>query len=137
MNKRVGGPGWPRSATPVVLPDLFSEGGPRKCLKATFQALQSGRRGARPTRTSPPPVSGSWTGDDTSEEHRGIIGFCMGGRLALMCGGAEARGSRVAAENYGMLPSSPEALEGACPITSRATVPATAATRRCRPSWRR
>jgi carboxymethylenebutenolidase len=34
-----------------------------------------------------------------------------------MCA-APKHGFRVAADNYGMLPSSPEALEGACPIVA-------------------
>ena len=98
----------------VVMPDLFSEGGPRKCLKATFQALQSGHGRAYQDIAA----ARQWLldRDDTSED-TGIIGFCMGGGFALMCA-APKHGFRVAADNYGMLPSSPEALEGACPIVA-------------------
>ena len=95
----------------VVMPDLFSEGGPRKCLKATFQALRSGHGRAYQDIAA----ARQWLldRDDTSDD-LGIIGFCMGGGFALMCA-APAHGFQVSSVNYGMLPSSPEVARGGLP----------------------
>ena len=99
----------------VVMPDLFSEGGPRKCLKATFQALQSGHGRAYQDIAA----ARQWLldRDDTSDDI-GIIGFCMGGGFALMCAAPSARVPGAARSTTAMLPSSPEVLEGACPIVA-------------------
>ncbi|NEM89815.1 dienelactone hydrolase family protein [Galbitalea soli] len=95
----------------VLMPDLFTEGGARKCLTATFRALTSGTgrayqdiEAARRYLLAREDVTGAV----------GVIGFCMGGGFALM---TASRGFDAASVNYGMLPKDLDAaLAGACPI---------------------
>jgi carboxymethylenebutenolidase len=95
----------------VLMPDLYSRGGARKCLTATFKALSSGTgqaftdiEAAKALLTARPDVT----------DKVGVIGFCMGGGFALLLAN---KGYAAAASNYGMLPSNmDEALAGACPI---------------------
>jgi carboxymethylenebutenolidase len=95
----------------VLMPDLFTEGGARKCLTATFRSLTSGEgrayqdiEAARRFLLARKDCTGSV----------GVIGFCMGGGFALM---AATRGFDAASANYGMLPKDLDAaLAGACPI---------------------
>lgn len=97
----------------VVMPDLYSRGGMRRCLKATFRALTEGHGQAF---------------DDTEAAKQfliarsdctgsvGVIGFCMGGGFALQMAN---RGYGAAAVNYGMMPKDLDAvLEGACAIVA-------------------
>lgn len=95
----------------VVAPDLFSAGGGRRCLRATFQALRRGEGRA----FSDIAAARQWLLDrDDTTERVGVIGFCMGGGFALLlAGGGDFD---VSAVNYGMLPSTPDVLAGACPI---------------------
>lgn len=98
----------------VVVPDLFAEGGARKCLKATFKALSSGQGRAFHDIAA----SRRWMLDrDDATGAIGVIGFCMGGSFALMSA-APDHGFNVSAVNYGQLPSSPDVLAGACPIVA-------------------
>jgi carboxymethylenebutenolidase len=95
----------------TAMPDLFSEGGMRKCIFATFRSLRSGTgrafadiEAARQTLLARSDCTGAV----------GVIGFCMGGGFALM---VAQRGFDVSSSNYGMLPKDlNSALEGACPI---------------------
>jgi carboxymethylenebutenolidase len=95
----------------VLMPDLFTEGGARKCLTATFRSLASGQgraysdiEAARQTLLHRADCTGAV----------GVIGFCMGGAFALM---TATRGFDAASANYGMLPKDMDAaLAGACPI---------------------
>jgi carboxymethylenebutenolidase len=95
----------------VVMPDLFTEGGARKCLTATFRSLTTGHgrayqdiEAARRLLLSRDDCTGSV----------GVIGFCMGGAFALM---TATRGFDAASANYGALPKEIDAaLAGACPI---------------------
>jgi carboxymethylenebutenolidase len=95
----------------VIMPDLYSRGGARKCLTATFRALADGKGQAfedielaRNYVQSLANVTGKV----------GVIGFCMGGGFALLLAN---QGYQAAASNYGMLPKNmDEALAGACPI---------------------
>jgi len=95
----------------AIMPDLFSRGGARKCLTATFKALtaQKGQAfddvsAARAFATALPQASNKV----------GVIGFCMGGAFALVLAG---RGYDVSAVNYGRLPENlDEVLNVACPI---------------------
>jgi carboxymethylenebutenolidase len=98
----------------AVMPNLFSEGGARKCLMATFRALSAGRgrafqdiEAARRMLLARPDATG----------RVGVIGFCMGGGFAL----ALASGSRydVSSVNYGRFPKDADAvLADACPIVA-------------------
>jgi carboxymethylenebutenolidase len=97
----------------AVVPDLFSDGGARRCLVATFRALFSGNGKA---------IADIDAARDFTRTHDectgkvGIIGFCMGGGFALVTAN---RGFDVAAPNYGMPPKNIEtALAGACPIVA-------------------
>lgn len=97
----------------VLMPDLFSRGGARKCLNATFRALTSGEgqafedvASAKHFLMARPDVT----------DKTGVIGFCMGGGFALMLAN---KGYDAASVNYGMLPKDLDAvLGGACPIVS-------------------
>jgi carboxymethylenebutenolidase len=95
----------------VIMPDLYSRGGIRKCLTATFKSLSSGEgqafidiEAAKKLVLSRKDVTGKV----------GVIGFCMGGGFALLLAND---GYDAATSNYGMLPKNmEEALSGACPI---------------------
>jgi len=95
----------------VIMPDLYSRGGIRKCLTATFRSLASGEgqafidiEAAKKLVLSRKDVTGKV----------GVIGFCMGGGFALLLAND---GYDAATSNYGMLPKNmDEALSGACPI---------------------
>jgi carboxymethylenebutenolidase len=97
----------------VVMPDLFTEGSARTCLRETFRALMTGRGRAFVDIES----ARGWIADraDTTGSV-GVIGFCMGGGFALM---TAARGFDVASINYGRLPDDlGPVLDGACPIVA-------------------
>ncbi len=95
----------------VIMPDLYSRGGMRRCLTATFKALASGEgqafidiQAAKELVLSRADVTGKV----------GVMGFCMGGGFALLLAND---GYDAATSNYGMLPKNmEEALSGACPI---------------------
>lgn len=95
----------------VLMPDLFSRGGARKCLTATFKALTKGEGQAFIDVEEAKRTLLERT--DTTDKV-GVIGFCMGGGFALLLA---SRGYDASAVNYGMLPRNLDAvLEGACPI---------------------
>jgi carboxymethylenebutenolidase len=95
----------------AVMPDLYSDGGARRCLVATMKAMRSGTgrayldiEAARQWVLARPEANGAV----------GVIGFCMGGGFALM---TAASGFDAAASNYGMIPQDPDdALGQACPV---------------------
>jgi len=97
----------------VLLPDLFSQGGPRRCLVATFRALLKGQgrafadiEASRQYLLARPDCSG----------RVGVIGFCMGGGFALL---AATRDFDASAPNYGVLPRELDrAMSGACPVVA-------------------
>lgn len=96
----------------VVVPDLYSDGGTRRCLRRTMQALSSGQGRAFDDIAA---ARQSLVDRDDCTGDVGVIGFCSGGAFALMCA-APARGFSVSSVNYGRLPQDPGALRGACPI---------------------
>lgn len=97
----------------VVMPDLFSRGGMRKCLKATFRALIDGVgqayadvEAAKQLLLARPDCTGKV----------GVVGFCMGGGFALQL---VSRGYDAAAVNYGQVAKDLDAqLVGSCPIVA-------------------
>ena len=96
----------------VLMPNLFSRGGARRCLVATFRALRSGTGAAFDDIEAARRLL--LERDDTSDR-AGVIGFCMGGGFALVLAGSGGYGA--ASVNYGMLPSDlDDALDGACPV---------------------
>jgi carboxymethylenebutenolidase len=96
----------------ALMPDLFAQGGPRKCLTATFRALRSGKGRAFVDIES---ARSLLAGRSDSTGMTGVLGFCMGGGFALAA--ASGHGFGAASANYGILPRDlDDALEHACPI---------------------
>jgi carboxymethylenebutenolidase len=95
----------------VLMPNLFSRGGARKCLTATFKALTAGEGQAFDDVESAKLMLAARS--DTTNKV-GVIGFCMGGGFALLLAN---RGYDASSVNYGMLPKDLDTvLAGACPI---------------------
>lgn len=96
----------------VIMPNLYSRGGARRCLTATFRALRSGRGAAFDDIEAARRHIAARGG---TTETAGVIGFCMGGGFALVLAGAGGYGA--ASVNYGMLPADlDDTLDGACPV---------------------
>lgn len=96
----------------VLMPNLFSRGGARRCLTATFRAL---RAGTGPAFDDIEAARRMLLERDDTGDRAGVIGFCMGGGFALLLAGSGGYGA--ASVNYGMLPANlDDALDGACPI---------------------
>jgi carboxymethylenebutenolidase len=92
--------------------DLYSDGGPRRCLVGTMKSMITGEgrvfadiAAARAWLRASPLSTG----------RTGVIGFCMGGGFALL---AANDGFDAASVNYGRLPRDLEALRGACPLVA-------------------
>ena len=95
----------------VIMPDLFSRGGARKCLTATFRALANGQGQAFEDIEAAKQMLLARA--DTTDKV-GVIGFCVGGGFALVLAN---RGYDASSINYGMMPKDLDAvLDGACPI---------------------
>jgi carboxymethylenebutenolidase len=95
----------------ALMPDLFTEGGARKCLNQTFREVSAGTGRSFADIESARQLLIARE-DCTGEV--GIIGFCMGGGFALA---AASLGFAAASANYGRLPKPlDESLVGACPI---------------------
>ncbi|WP_307835972.1 dienelactone hydrolase family protein [Phycicoccus sonneratiae] len=97
----------------TLAPDLFSRGRRAACLRATFAAL---RRGSGPAFDDVEAARARLLADPRCSGRVGVIGFCMGGSFALALAGRP--GWAASAVNYGMLPSSPDALDAACPVVA-------------------
>jgi carboxymethylenebutenolidase len=95
----------------TLVPDLYRDGGARRCLVATMRSAMSGRgRAHRDIETARLFLAGHPDSTGTV----GSIGFCLGGSFALL---SARTGFAAAAVNYGRLPKDvAAALAGACPI---------------------
>lgn len=96
----------------ALAPDLYAWGNTARCLTATLRTLFRGQgralddvQGCRRFLTDRDDCTGAV----------GVIGFCMGGGLALL---VSPEGFDVAAPNYGDMPRRVEHLQGACPIVA-------------------
>jgi carboxymethylenebutenolidase len=97
----------------TLMPDLFSEGGAKRCLIATMRAVAAGEGRV----FHDVEVARRWLLDrNECTGAVGAVGFCLGGGLALL---VAARGFGAVAPNYGMLPKDlPAALAGAYPVVA-------------------
>ena len=94
----------------VIVPDLYSDGGARRCLAATMRSLMTGRGAA----LADIETSRRWLLDQPeTSDAVGIIGFCMGGGFALLT--CDRERYDVAAVNYGRVPDD---LTNACPVVA-------------------
>jgi carboxymethylenebutenolidase len=97
----------------ALAPDLYAWGRTARCLTATMRTLFTGQGRALDD------VQGARTllaDRDDCTGRVGVIGFCMGGGLALL---VSPQGFAAAAPNYGDIPRRPaEQLRGACPIVA-------------------
>ena len=103
----------------ALMPDLYTEGGFRKCIGATARALRSGTGRAWADIES----ARLWlTGRDDFTGALGIIGFCMGGGFALLAAASgydsEETAYQAAAVNYGILPADLDVIEHSCPVVA-------------------
>jgi len=96
----------------ALAPDLFAWGNTARCLMATLRTMFRGQgralddvQGARRTLADRDDCTGSV----------GVIGFCLGGGLALL---VAPEGFDVAAPNYGDMPRRADHLQNACPIVA-------------------
>lgn len=97
----------------ALMPDLFSDGGMRRCISATMRAMASGEGRAYSDIES---ARQTLLNDKRSTGKVGVIGFCMGGAFALM---TVDTGFEAASVNYGQLPKDLDAaLENSCPIVT-------------------
>lgn len=80
----------------IVVPDLYLDGGARRCLVATMRALSTGKGEALVDIKT----SRQWLlAQPETTEAVGIIGFCMGGGFALLT--CDRDRYAVASVNYG------------------------------------
>ncbi len=99
----------------ALAPDLFSAGVRLRCLVRAMRESSSGRPGRI---TACVEAGRAWLAGraEVDGERLAIIGFCMGGGLALAYAAGTPPGLRAAAVNYGQVPADAEALRGVCPI---------------------
>jgi len=97
----------------ALAPDLYSWGLTPRCLVATLRTLSSGSGRARADIDA---ARRHLAARDDCTGKVGIIGFCLGGGLALL---VSPDGFDASAPNYGFLPKEPvRQLEGACPVVA-------------------
>jgi carboxymethylenebutenolidase len=97
----------------ALMPNLFTEGGMRRCISATMRALSNGTGRAYSDIES---ARQTLLGDPRCTGRVAAIGFCMGGGFALMTADS---GFDAAAVNYGIMPKDLDAaLGGACPLVT-------------------
>jgi carboxymethylenebutenolidase len=93
--------------------DLYSAGGPARCLVSTMRSMLRGQGRAF---TDIEAARQHLAGSPQCTGRIGIIGFCMGGGFALLSAGT---GFDAASVNYGMLPKDLDAaVAGVCPMVA-------------------
>ena len=98
----------------VLMPDIFVDGGVRKCIRATFSAITSGQGRAWVDVEA---ARAYLAARDDCNGKVGILGFCMGGGFALVA--ASGRGFDAASVNYGPPPRDlHKVLTDPCPIVA-------------------
>lgn len=98
----------------ALAPDLYSWGTKARCVAATMLAIARGQGRVFDDIEA----ARAWlAGHQDGTGAVGIVGFCMGGGLALAC--APRGGYAVVAPNYGEVPSdAARALAGICPVVA-------------------
>jgi len=97
----------------ALAPDLFGWGNTARCLVSTLRTMLSGQGRARDDINA---ARSYLAGRDDCTGRVGVIGFCLGGGLAIL---VSPDGFDAAAPNYGQVPKDAEAaMRGACPIVA-------------------
>ena len=97
----------------AVAPDLYDWGNTARCLVATMRTMLTGRGRALDDIQA---ARAFLAGRDDCTGRVGVLGFCMGGGLAVL---VSPEGFDVASPNYGDVPKDAETrLRGACPMVA-------------------
>lgn len=99
----------------AVVPDLFSHGTRVGCL---VRAMRESASGARGPVSDDIEAAWGWLADrgDVDGDRLAVVGFCLGGGLALAYAASAPLGVRAASVNYGQVPRDEAALERVCPV---------------------
>src|ERR1700728_3342082 len=98
----------------ALAPDLFDGKSWIRCVRGAFRQL---RAGGGPAFAALDAARSFLAGRTDCTGKTGVIGFCLGGGVALLC--APREGFDVASVNYGEVPEDAEnVLRGACPIVA-------------------
>jgi carboxymethylenebutenolidase len=96
----------------ALAPDLYAWGSTARCLMATLRTMFRGQGRALDDIQA---ARRSLADRDDCTGSVGVIGFCLGGGLALL---VAPDGFDVAAPNYGDMPRRAEHLQNSCPVVA-------------------
>jgi carboxymethylenebutenolidase len=100
----------------ACIPDLFSTGWRWGCLVRALREVTAGHPG--PVTACLAAASRDFAArNDVDAERLAVIGFCMGGGLALLLGSVQDLGLRAVASNYGPTPST-QSLRTSPPVVA-------------------